>query len=111
MNKITFGETVFFCDETSLKLTNEENLKVFSSPISPPRVQVLGKLPQKVFLKAVHSAKQAQEKYAEINALIGTTALLKCSLCQMTACLYKVELTGDKNPNNVVFNFYFCELV
>ena len=111
MNKITFGAVDVFCDETTLKLTSEENLKIFSSPISPPKVQTLGKLPRQVFAKAVHSAKFSAEKYNEINSLIGTTALLKCSLCQMNACLYKVELSGEKNPDNVVFNFYFCEVV
>ena len=111
MNKIKFGDADLFCDETTLKLTSEENLKVFSSPISPPRVQTLGKLPRTLFAKAVHSAKSSAEKYAQIHALIGTTAFLKCSLCEMNACLYKVELSGEKNPDNVVFNFYFCEVV
>jgi hypothetical protein len=111
MFTVSFGDFEFFCDETTLKITSEENIKIFSSPISTPKVQSLGKMPRTVTGKSVYTTQNGLLRYATLSALVGTQNLLKTPFGEITARLYKVEISGDKDPNRIAFNFYFCEVL
>ena len=110
MITVSFGDFQFLCDESTLKLTDEEKIKVFSSPISSPKVQSLGKLPRTLTGESVYKSESGILRYGVLHSLIGTTATLKTPLCDMTARLFKVELKGEKNIDKIRFEFYFCEV-
>ena len=110
MTTLSFGDFVFHCDESTLKLVDEENIKVFSSPISSPKVQSLGRKPRVLTGEAVYKSENGILRYGVLHSLIGTVATLKTPLCEMTARLFKVELSGEKNIDKIRFNFSFCEV-
>ena len=110
MQTLVFGDYCFFCDEKSLKLTDEENIKVFSSPITSPKVQSLGKTPRIISGETVYSGERGILQYATMRALIGTVGTLSTPFGDFNARLFHLSLKGDSNPAAIHFNFKFCEV-
>ena len=110
MQTLSFGDYTFFCDEKSLKLTDEENIKVFSSPISEPKVQSLGKLPRIISGETIYSGERAILQYLTLRALVGSTNTLTTPMGTFNARLFHLTLKGDSNPTTIHFNFKFCEV-
>lgn len=110
MQTLSFGDYTFFCDEKTLALTDEENIKVFSSPISAPKVQSLGKNPRIISGETVYSGERAIMQYLTMRALLGSVNTLSTPMGNFNARLFHLSLKGDSNPTTIHFNFKFCEV-
>ncbi len=110
MQTLTFGDYSFFCDEKTLKLTDEETLKVFSSPISVPKLQSLGRAPRLIIGEAVYSGERGIMEYATMRALLGSENILKTAFGEIYARLFHISLLGGSNPETIRFLFKFYEV-
>ncbi len=110
MLKLTFGMQDLFAEKKSLKLSNEEKIKFFSSPINEACFQSLGKLPLTVSGSVVVSGEKAKVQYSALKPLLGMSDTLKSPFGEMRARLVSLELCCENNPDTLKISFKFLEV-
>ena len=110
MQTLSFGDYEFFCDEKTLEVTQEENIKVFSSPISAPKIQSLGINPRIISGETVYSGERGIVQYLTLKALLGTVDTLNTPMGSFKARLFSITLKGNSNPTAIHFKFKFYEV-